>query len=492
MNEQLPILVILVFFFGALLMPLVGGISRQLPWSVAVATSAVATVLSSLLLWAVLSEGAIRYELGGWRPPMGIELVADPLSAFMILLISAISLLVLLHSRQSVGENLRGGEIAYYASALLALGGFVGIVSTGDLFNLYVFLEISSLASYALLGAGGPRAAVGAFRYLILGTIGASFYLIGLGFVFIQTGSLNMADVAGILAVNGLGPVISVGVLFMVVGMGLKMALLPLHFWLPDAYTYAPAASTALIAPIGTKVAAYVLFRLVYDVFPSEALAVELHLLEILGILGAVGIVWGSVMAIPQDNLKRMLAYSSIAQVGYIALGLGLGTAYGFIGAILHILNHACMKCCLFLVSSNLESRGKGLSIRAFDADLRRSMPLSSAAFAVAAISMIGLPPTAGFFSKWYLLLGSLEEDRWIFIAVIILSSLLNAVYFFKILERMYLGGKEESGESGARPRGTFLLTFSPAVLAVALVVLGLGSGFIVTHVLMPMLPFAR
>lgn len=494
MTSHLPVLVILVLFLGALLTAILGRFGSRTPWMIAVVSSLLGFCLCIPLLAEVMKVGRLHYELGGWDPSIGIELVSDRLSVFITMVILGVGTLVLAHSRESVDRENGQNRITYYATALLALGGFTGMVGTGDLFNLYVFLEISSLASYALIGSGGARSAVASFRYLILGTIGASFYLLGLGFLFVQTGSLNMGEVSSILAMGPLDPALLTGMVLMVVGIGLKMALFPIHSWLPDAYTYAPAASSSLIAPIGTKVAAYVLIRLLFGVFPTGLVLAEIPLLEIIGVLGALGIVWGSVMAIPQNNLKRMLAYSSVAQIGYIALGIGLGTTFGLIGAVLHILNHACMKACLFLVSSNLESKGKGLEISKFDASLRRDMPWSSAAFAVAAISMIGLPPTAGFFSKWYLLLGSFQEDRYLFVAVILLSSLLNAVYFFRILERMYLGEPETSekattGAPAAAPG--FFMIFSPLVLGAGLFILGLGNSLIVTHVLEPLLLFA-
>ena len=478
-----PMLVLLAFFFAALLMPLAGMLHRRLPWVVAVTGSLAATGLAVISLERVLSDGTYHYAVGGWPAPMGIELTADPLSTFLTVVLGLIAVVVLVHSREPVERELPGRETTFYAAAMLLLGGFAGIVATGDLFNLYVFLEISALAGYALLGAGGARAAAAAFRYLILGTLGASFYLIGLGFLFAQTGSLNMRDVAAILEVTGVDPAVTLAIVFMIVGLGIKMALLPLHFWLPDVYTLAPSSSTALIAPVGTKVAAYVVIRLLFDVFPT---APEL-VLNLLTYCGAAGIVWGSLMAIPQINFNRMLAYSSVAQIGYIALGVGLGTAYGFIGAILHILNHACMKACLFLVSGNLETRGKGVRIDGLDASLRREMPVTSACFVLAAISMIGLPPTAGFFSKWYLLLGSYQEARWEFIVVILISSLLNAVYFFRIIERMYLGGKDEPVAVPSTP-GAAWLTVPTAVLALGLLVLGFGNVFIVTRFIQPML----
>ncbi len=487
---HLPILPVLVFFLAALLMPLVQRLGPRWPWLVAVVASLAACALGIGGLVAVQEVEAIRYAVGGWKPPVGIELVLDPLSAFVTTVLGLVAAVVLLHSRGPVSHDLPRRGMHFYAAAMLLLGGFCGMVLTGDLFNLYVFLEISALAGYALLGAGSPRAAAATFRYLILGTLGASLYLIGLGFLFIETGSLNMADVAAILDVSGLGRLSTMALVFMVVGVGIKMALLPLHQWLPDVYSAAPASSTALVAPIGTKVAAYVLIRLLYDVFPAGPVLAHLRALDIVAWMGAAGILWGSFMAIPQRDLKRMLAYSSVAQIGYIALGIGLGTAYGLMGAVLHILNHACMKACLFLVSANLEQRGRGTDITGFDASLRRDMPATSAAFVLAALSMIGLPPTAGFFSKWYLLLGSWDQGSWIFIGVIVLSSLLNAVYFFRIIEKMYLGGGDAPARPETSPMGAGALLTGPVVLlALALLALGLGNAFIVTRLIQPMLP---
>ncbi|MDQ8198981.1 proton-conducting transporter membrane subunit [Pelagicoccus enzymogenes] len=488
--EHLPALPILLYLFVALLMPLASKLGRDLPWTLAWLTSLIVAALGAYGLWLTSSAGAIHYSMGNWAPPVGIELVADPLSCFFTFAIGAVSAFVLLHSRESVVRDCGAGNtMTYYASSLLLLAGFSGIVGTGDLFNLYVFLEISALAGYAVLGCGSAKAALSSFRYLIIGTIGASFYLIGIGLLLAKTGSLNMVDVAAILQEQGLGPATTLAVVFIFTGLGIKMALLPLHYWLPDVYTNAPATSTALVAPLGTKVAAYAVLRLGYEVLPYEALLADLRIFDIVLALGAVGIIWGSIMAIAQDNIKRMLAYSSVAQIGYIAVGFGLATPNGYIGAVLHVINHAVMKACLFLVTANLERQGEGTSIKGFNAALRRKMPLTCACFALAAISMIGLPPTAGFFSKWYLLLGSYEQGSWILVVVIIVSSLLNAVYFFRVLERLYLGKDEGEEKAPKGARLPFAMGLSTLVLALSLLVLGFGNVFIVSKFISPMLP---
>lgn len=492
---HLPVLIPLTFLVAALLVPLAGAVHRRFAPALALAAAGVGAALCLGGLVAALTQGTLRYRLGGWAPPLGIEFVLDPLSAFVASVVSLVAFAVLLHSPRVVAHETPDQVVPYYAMAMVFLTGLTGMVLTGDLFNLYVFLEITSLSSYALLALGNRRAPVAAFRYLILGTAGGSFYLFGLAFLYIQTGSLNMADVGAILPLVASRSAVVIGLVFMALGMGLKMALFPLHGWLPDAYTNAVSTSTALIAPLGTKVAAYVLLRLFFFVLDPSYSRDELPLLTALSYLGAAGIIWGSVMAITQRELKRMLAYSSVAQVGYIALGIGLGSPLGFIGAVLHTLNHACMKACLFLVSANLRVRQGHTHIPRFDQNLRRAMPWSMAAFALAALSMIGLPPTAGFFSKWYLALAALEQANWLFLGVLLASSLLNAVYFFRVLERIYLIKGPDTPEPALAAelpmprevRGSMLAT--TLGLAASLLVLGLGNAWIVTHLIRPMLP---
>lgn len=493
-GSQYPVLIPLTFLISALLIPLLGALRQSLAQLTAMLGSALALYFSISGLHTVLATGPVSYHLAGWMPPMGIEFILDPLSAFFCVLLCAITVLVMIHAKRSVAFEIPLKEIPFYSLAMLLLGGLSGMVMTGDLFNLYVFLEIGALAGYALVAIGDKRAPVSAFRYLTLGTAGAAFYLIGVAFLFISTGTLNMADMSRMLPlVQDTAPVI-IGSIFIVLGIGLKMALFPMHAWLPDAYTHASSSATALIAPIGTKVAAYVLLRFMFYVVEPDFLRLDLSLLQVVGYLGAIGIIWGSLMAICQQEMKRMLAYSSVAQVGYIALGIGLASPLGFIGAVLHALNHACMKACLFFVSANLRLRQGHSMIPRMTNALRSSMPWTSAAFALAAISMIGLPPTAGFFSKWYLALGAIEQSHWIFLVVLLVSSLLNVVYFFRVLERMYLkpqeAGAEDAGEMVIpRNEAPASMLVPTLILATGLLVLGLANAWIVTNLIAPMIP---
>lgn len=495
-GENIPVLIPVTFLAFSLLIMFIGLWRRRLSYSLAVIGAGISTVLSIYGLYHLLGDsGTIRYALGGWEPPVGIEFYYDRLAAFVLLVINSVAFLVLLHSRQVGKKEFPGKRMGFYAVSMLLMLGFNGMVLTGDLFNLYVFLEISSLASYGLIAVGDRQASVSALRYLIIGTIGGSMFLLGTGFLYTVTGTLNIVDMAAMLPELIGNDAVRTGLVLITLGIGVKAALFPLHGWLPDAYTYASSSSSALIAPIGTKVAAYVLFRVLLFLFGLELIRQTLPLTTILSVLAAGGILYGSVMAIAQDELKKMLAYSSVSQIGYIFLGLSLTNVFGLIGAVLHILNHAMMKSCLFLVSGNLRSQGIQTKISKFNTSYSSKYPWSMAAFTTAALSMVGLPPLAGFFSKWYLALGTISGGRWLLLGIILLSSLLNAVYFFRVIEKLYLEGASAEDrvatleEGGETVSGTAVsLLGPPALIAIGLVAVGLGNVPIV-QMIQTMLP---
>ncbi|GAB4243676.1 MAG: monovalent cation/H+ antiporter subunit D family protein [Thermoleophilia bacterium] len=436
----------------------------------------------------VLDEGPQSYYLGGWPPPFGIEYVLDHLSGFMAVVVAGIAFLALAYSRRSIIFEAPGKFSAFYGVAMLLVSGLLGIVLTGDLFNLYVFLEISSLSAYALLSVGNRQAPFAAFRYIIMGTIGGTFYLLGVGYLYFHTGTLNMVDMAARLSELGTDSravVAAAG--FITIGLGLKMALFPLHMWLPDAYTSGSSASVGLIAPIMTKVAAYSLIRVLFGVFGADYVAGQIPLTTLIGWLAAVGIIWGSVMAIAQKDFRRMLAYSSVSQVAYIGLGIGLGNPLALIGALLQVLSHAATKACLFLVAGGIRHRTGTDRIPNF-VGLGRIMPWTMMATAVAALSMIGLPPTSGFFVKWYLVLGSIEAENWPFVAVVILSGLLNAVYFFRVLEKAYLEVPEFEIER-SRPELPRSMLWPILALAAIILVAGVANFILVDRILEAAVP---
>jgi multicomponent Na+:H+ antiporter subunit D len=274
-------------------------------------------------------------------------------------------------------------------------------------------------------------------------------------------------------------------VALIVIGMGIKLALFPLHVWLPDAHSYAPPVIAAILAAIQIEVAAYVLIRFMFSVFQPLYFIEHLPVTTVIGWVAAAGIIFGSVMAIAQKDFKRMLAYSTVAQVAYIGLGIGLANPLGLVGGLLHILNHAFMKSCLFLIAGGIRFQTGLHEIRQF-AGLGRKMPLMMAAFTAAALSMVGIPPTGGFFSKWYLILGSIDANNWVFVAVILISSLLTAVYFFRMIEKLYTvpSSGNVAAERATEPSARILVPI--LVLATGVIVLGLINALIVTHVLGP------
>ena len=494
-QSAVPVLIVAVPLLASFTLPILGWWKRTTAFPVTLAALSVSFGLSIVLARDVLSNGPAHYFLGGWVPPWGIEFQIDHLGALMLLLLSFITLLVAIYSKRSIMSELPDKEVPFYCLYLLLVAGLMGMAATADMFNLYVFLEITSLASYALISIGGRVATVSAFRYVILGTVGAAFYLLSVGYLYSVTGSLNMADLSRLLPDLYHSNAVLVGFAFFVIGISIKMALFPMHAWLPGAYSDAPSAVSALIAATTTKVAAYVLVRVMFFVFEPRFSVEIIPVTPVLSWLGAIAMILGSVMAIVQSDLKRLLAYSSVAQIGYIVLGVGLANAMGLTGGLLHLVNHAFVKGCLFLVAGAIIYRTGRREIRELR-NLSIQMPWTAATFAVAALSMIGIPPLGGFFSKLYLTLGAIDAEQWFFVGVILFSTMLALAYFMNIIRYMYFP-KEDAAAIGddvetvvpERPN----LNEVPAtmlgpmlVLAVGIVLLGLFNGEIVSHFLTP------
>ncbi len=435
--DHLPVLVVLLPLFAA---PLCVLIDRPLGgWLVALGASWLSFAASIMLLIQISADGLISYHLGGWPPPWGIEYRIDLLGAYVLLIVTGIAALVMIFARRSVTDEIPEQRIArFYAALMLVFAGLAGITVTGDAFNVFVFLEISSLASYAVISMGRDRRALNAaFQYLVMGTIGATFILIGIGLLYMMTGTLNMADLATRLPDVSDTRTVRAGFAFLTVGISLKLALFPLHLWLPNAYTYAPSAVTAFLAATATKVAVYMLLRFLLDVFGVEFSLQAMPLDNILMILGLTGILIASLVAVFQEDIKRMLAYSSVAQIGYMVLGIGMASTTGLIAATLHVFNHALMKGALFLALGAVAYRIGAVCVRDF-AGLGKRMPWTMAAIVLGGLSLIGVPPTAGFISKWYLVLGTLEQGLWPVAVLILIGSLLAVLYIWKLVEAAY------------------------------------------------------
>ncbi|HPQ44930.1 MAG TPA: monovalent cation/H+ antiporter subunit D family protein [Syntrophales bacterium] len=486
--EQAPALIVVVSLMSAIATPLIGWLRKDLCYLWVILSLLFTTFCSVLVLNTVIHQGTIHYYLGSWLPPWGIEYVVDHLNAMMLVLITGASLLVAIYSRKSLEIELPDRTIYFYTLFLLQVTGFVGIVITGDVFNLYVFLEIASLSGYALIATGEEGAPLAAFRYLILGTVGACFYLLGVGYLYMVTGSLNMADLADILPRLYESKVILVAFAFFMVGIALKMALFPLHLWLPDAYTKAPSVASALIAPLMTKIAVYIMLRIMFTVFRPNFSMALLPVTQILLYAGVIAIFVGAVMALAQRDFKRMLCYVVIAEVGYMAGGVGIANAVAIKGAILHIMNDVVMTLGLFAVAGILAYKMKDHEIGAFK-NIFKTMPFTMAAFLVVALSVIGVPPTCGFFSKWYLIQGSVMAGNWIFVVALLFSSLINIVLFFRIIETGYYDfGTSESGhahEEGSAVNEAPLSMLIPTIaVAVVIILIGLYNQSIITNII--------
>lgn len=438
MTAHWPILIPLLPLTAALLSPLCSRLHKDSGKWLVITAIAGSFVSALAALDQVLDAGEpVHYWMGNWQPPLGIEFVIDPLNGALAVLVTFIALLNAVYAAPFT-RGKQWLEIGgYYTLYGLLTVGLSGMILTGDLFNLYVFLEITSLSGYGLIALGGNRSCLAAFRYLLIGTIGASLYLLGIGFLYATTGTLNMADMGVLIANHTNSPILMLSAACLIIGFGIKMALFPLHGWQPDAYTYAHPGAAALIAGIMGKVPAYAMLRFLFYIFGVDNPVIA-SALNMVGILGALGILLGSVMAIAQSDFRRMLAYSSVAQIGYIAVGLAIGNFYGLIGAVMHIINHAFMKSSLFMVIGAVQYRYGETSIYRLG-QLNKKLPYTMFTLVVAALSMIGLPPTAGFISKWYLMLGALQGQQYVYIGVIVISSLLNAIYFFRVLEEVFI-----------------------------------------------------
>ena len=478
LQAQLPALQIVVPLVAAPLCSLLR--HPVVAWTLAVAVSAVSFAVAVALAVAVSDGSEISYLLGGWAAPWGIEYRIDALNALVVVIVSGASTVALVHARLSIAREVRRDRIGlFYTAWLLCLTGMLGIAITGDVFNVFVFLEIASLSTYVLvaLGRPGPAALLAAFRYLVLGSMGATFFLIGIGLLYMMTGTLNMADLSVRLEDVSHTRTVAAGVGFVVLGIGLKAAVFPLHGWLPAAYAHAPSSAASFLAGTSTKVSIYVLVRFLFDVAGVDLAFERLGIGVLLMPLAIAAVLIASAVATFQDSVKRLLAWSSIAQIGYMVLGLGLGTAGGIAASVLHLFNHALMKVALFLALGNLVYR-VGSDALANLAGLGRRMPWTMGAFLVAAMSLVGVPLTAGFVSKWYLLRAALDDGLWLIAVVIVVSSLMAAVYMWRVVNAAFFT-EARPGTIQQRASEVHWTMVAPVVaLALANVFFGVETSF--------------
>ena len=411
---------------------------------------------TSLLACAVMlfyaNEGQLlQYNVGGWSAPFGIAYQVDQLNALVAFLFSIIFFFVFIYMLESFSVELAGRALyPVYSVLFITQAGFMGVTLTNDLFNIYVFLEMASLASYALTAARGrAEDLVAAYRYLLLGTVGAVFLLIGIAYLYLLSGTLNLSDMAQRLPPLFDSKVGVAAVAFISIGLFLKIAIFPLHLWLPSVYTYAPSPISALLSGVSSKVALYLLIRLFFDTFNITFIALDLS--TVLLVLSILSILVCSLIALFQDNLKRMMAYSSISQVGYIVLGIALFSPAGIAASVLHLFNHAIIKCMMFMAIGCVVYRVGSCTI----ADIRGmagSMPWTAAALVIGGLALVGIPLSSGFISKWYLVAAALEANAWLPVAVVVLGSLISLAYVWRLVEAAYFGVSEKNHQREASP----------------------------------------
>ena len=479
MNElasHLPALQVLLPLLGAPTCFLLRRESIASAFAVAISFSCLA--ISMTLLGEVLGGEVVVYEFGGWSRPFGIEYRVDITNGLVLVVVSLIAAVVF---ASGTGQARRaipvGREYLFYSAALLCLTGLLGVTITGDVFNVFVFMEISSLSSYILISLGRRRRAMmAAYSYLVMGTIGATFLLIGIGLMYQMTGTLNMVDMAERLHAVSDTRTIFVAVSFVVVGISIKLAVFPLHQWLPNAYSEAPPLVSAFLAATATKVAYYLLLRFTLGLFGAALIFDRIGIDTLLLPLSVLAMFVGSIAAIYQTDFKRLLAYSSIAQIGYMTLGLSLASEAGVAAGLIHVFNHALMKGALFLVAACVTWRMGSTKIEVMRG-LGQRMPLTMAAMIVAGLALVGVPGTVGFVSKWALVRAALDQDALFLAFLIMASSALAVVYVWRLVEVAYFAEPDGKVEKQDPPLRLLVPTW---VLAGASIYFGFFSGFAV------------
>lgn len=441
MIEQLPILNMLLLLSAALIIPLLKKRKFKQTLTLGFIVLLIVTVSSGYLLYYVNQFGAFTYDFGNHNSVIGIQLLINSFSTLFTFFIIFLTLLVYIYSTGDATEGIEEKEYGrYYILLFILLFSMFGILYTNDLFNTYVFMEILSITTCSIISIKRKKENYTAsFRYVMLNEIGSLSYLFGVALLYMITGYTNIELVSNsIQSIWHIYPAnIMTAVGFMVIGIGIKAAIFPFHIWLPDAHSHAPSSSSAILSAIVVKVYILILIKVLFNVFGVDILT-ALHMPTILLIVAGFGMIMGSFFALAQKDIKRMLGYSSVAQIGYIVLGIGLMSYVGLTAAFFHIISHGLMKAALFLSVGAVIYYKKIRKVNAFDG-LGFQMPITMIVFSIAALGMIGIPLTSGFISKLNLGVAALSGGQWIFIIIIVLSGLLNAMYYLPILIASFL-----------------------------------------------------
>lgn len=428
-------------------------------------------LIASALLIPEVSEEPIVVSIGGFSPPFAINLVAGPVGALLSAFIGLIGFLVTIYSLDYIRE---GAEEKYYSLLLLFLTGATGIVLTGDIFNLFVFFEILCISSYSLVAYLGDKSGVEAsVKYLIQGTVGSSFLLLGIGLLYGQFGTLNMADIASQIQTPG-STSIFIPLVLMITGLGVEGAIFPLNAWLPDAHSSAPSSISAVLSGIAIGIGIYAIARVVFTIFGAKPV------FQLLAIIGLLTVLVGELSAFSQDDIKRLLAYSSTGQMGLIVFGLGIASIEGVTGGLFQLLSHGLSKALLFLTVGYMIYRSGSTKISSLKG-MSKITPIASLGFTIGAFSLVGLPPFMGFPGKLMVIRAALAKEELLFlvlVAFVLLGTVIEGSYFLRIVQVLYFTKKKSDSKGGHQP--VPLSGLVPiCLLIVLIVIIGIYPGLI-------------
>jgi len=458
-NEVKPVLLVVVPLGLAFTLPLFGFISKKIVKTIPVVAFIFNLSVALMLIPEVLKQ-AIVVRIGGFPSPFCINLVAGPVGILFSALIACAGLLVAIYGLVYIKE---GPEEKYHILYLLLLTGATGVVLTGDIFNLFVFFEILCISSYALVAYTGNRGGIeSAVKYLIQGSVGSSLLLIGIGLLYGLFGTLNMADLAR--HIESASPIsVFVPMVLMITGLGVEAAIFPLNAWLPDAHSSAPSSISAILSGIAIEVGLYAVVRILFTLFGISSLFMFFVFLGILTLL------IGEMCAFSQNNIKRMLAYSSIGQIGLIVFAFAIATSCGVTGGLFQMISHTLGKGLLFLAAGYMIYRSGSMEISSFEG-MGKRMPLTSLAFTIGAFSLVGLPPFIGFPSKFLIIRAALTKETILFtvlIGLVLLGTIIEGGYFFRVVQIIYF----KTGSGNPKRKDAPVVALIPMFVFVVLIV---------------------
>ena len=429
-------------------------------------------VISFVLMKQVADDGFISEVISGWQAPWGINLVLTPFTAFLATMVSVLGFTIWLYGFR-FKRTLKGGEVKFYETLqMMMIAGSIGVIITGDIFNMFVFVEIVGITAYSLTAFYRNRdGAEAGFKYLFIGSLASIFLLLGILIIYTQTGTLNMAQIAERMGDVPQSMKIT-ALIFFLVALGIEAEMFPLNGWAPDAYSQAPSPTSATFAAVVSVAGVYALVRVVFTMF--DVAGVHTYLI----VMGFVTMLVAEIAAISQVNLKRMLAYSSVGQVGLVLIAFGIGSELAVFGAIFLMLNHAVIKSLLFMTASYFIYNTDDKRLVAMNG-MHKQLPFVSALFSIAAFAIIGFPPFSGFWSKFYILMSAADEEMIYLIIGILIVTVIELVYYLRTVGRIYFA-KEEVEEPSHKPSVNAIVAMS--FLALFIIVIGVYPNLIIDY----------